>query len=641
MGARAPETDDTMLDSMRRGANTLPAKIFLGLLTLSFIGWGVGSRLGASHSDTLATVGDTKITLGEFQRAYQRQSQALSRQIGQALTPDMARSIGLPQQTLGTLMGEATVANMAAAVGLGVSDDRLAQAIVDDPQLRAPGAQNFNRDYFNQLLSQNGLNEAIFIAQRRKEELSRQLSLGLVGGLTVPKAMVGAIYRYQNEARDVRYLTLARAQVEPIGKPAEDVLAKWYEEHKAQFRAPEFRAIEVLALTPEGVADTSAVTDEEVSREYTRTKDQYGAPEQRRIQQLFYATPEEATAAAAKLKAGASFDQLIVDAGSKPEDVDLGLLSRDKVLDPAVAAAAFGLAINTPSEPVKSSFGTVLLRVIEIQPAHTKTQAEVAPEIRKAIAAKAAERSVMEIHDEVEDALAGGATLQDVAGRFKLKLITAQVDAEGNGTDDQPVAGLPNQAELLKAAFAAEEGGENEPLSVNRGFIWYNVSKVTPGRERSLDEVKDKAVVAWTDAEAQVRLTTKADEMVKALKGGTPIDDLAKSASVEVETASGVTRQAGDAGLGAEGVNAAFGGPKGHVAAIPGQDGTRIVLSVTEVVNPPMPEGAGEAVDIADKIAAALGQGLYGQYLAAAQEEFGTSVNQSLLNAAIGAGNAN
>lgn len=641
MGARAPETDDIMLDSMRRGANTLPAKIFLGLLTLSFIGWGVGSRLGSSHSDTLATVGNTKVTLGEFQRAYQRQSQAVSRQIGQALTPDMARSIGLPQQILGTLMADATVAEISADIGLGVSDERLAQAIADDPQLRAPGAQSFNRDYFTQLLSQNGLNEAIFIAQRRKEELSRQLSLGLVGDMTVPKTMVGAIYRYQNEARDIRYLTLARAQVEPIGKPTDDVLAKWYGEHKADFRAPEFRAIEALALTPDAVADPAAVTDEEVSREYQRTKDQYGAPEQRRIQQLFYATPEEATAAAAKLKAGTSFDQLIAETGSKPEDVDLGLLSRDKVLDPAVAGAAFGLALNVPSEPVKSSFGTVLLRVTEIQPAHTKTLAEVAPEIRKAIATKTAERSVMEVHDEVEDALAGGATLQDVANRFKLKLVTAQVDSEGNGTDGQPVSGLPDQAELLKAAFAAEEGGENEPLSVNRGFVWYNVSKVTPGRERTLDEVKDKAIVAWTDAEAQVRLTAKADEMVKGLKAGTPMDDLAKAASVEVETASGVTRQAGDVGLGADGVKAAFAGPKGYVAAIPGPDGTRIVLSVADVVNPPMPEGAGEAVDIADKMATAVGQGLYGQYLGAAQEELGTTVNQSLMNAAIGAGGAN
>lgn len=630
-----------MLDSMRRGANTLPAKIFLGLLTLSFIGWGVGSRLGASHSDTLATVGNTSITLGEFQRAYQRQSQALSRQIGQALTPDLARSIGLPQQTLGTLMADATVTEMAGALGLGVSDERLAQGIADDPQLKAPGAQNFNRDYFTQLLSQNGLNEALFIAQRRKEELSRQLSLALVGGLTVPKTMVGAIYRYQNEARDIRYLTLARAQVEPIGKPADDVLANWYEDHKAEFRAPEFRSIEVVALTPDAVADPSAVSDQDVSREYERTKDQYGAPEQRHIQQLFYSTPEEASAAAAKLKAGASFDQLITDAGSKPEDVDLGLLSRDKVLDPAVAEAAFGLALNTPSEPIKSSFGTVLLRVTEIQPAHTRLLTEVAPEIRKAITTKAAERSVLEVHDEVEDALAGGATLQEVANRFKLKLVTAQVDPEGNGTDDQSVAGLPNQAELLKAAFAAEEGGENEPLSINRGFIWYNVSKVTPGRERTLDEVKDKAIVAWTDAEAQVRLTAKADEMVTALKAGTPIEDLAKSASVEVETASGVTRQAGDAGLGAEGVNAAFAGPKGHIAAIPGPDGTRVVLSVAEVVNPPMPEGAGDAVDIADKIASAVGQGLYGQYLGAAQEEFGTTVNQSLLNAAIGSGSNN
>lgn len=641
MGAIAPETDDTMLDSMRRGANSLPAKILLGLLTLSFIGWGVGSRLGASHTDTLATVGDTKVTLGEFQRAYQRQSQALSRQMGQPLTPDLARTIGLPQQTLGALMANATVVDMASASGFGVSDERLAQAIAGDPTLRPPGANSFNRDYFAQLLMQNGMDEAMFIRQRRTEELSSQLSSGLVGGLVAPKAMVSAIYRYQNEARDVRYLTLARAQVEPIARPGDDVLAKWFEDNRHNFQAPEFRVIDVVALTPAAVADPATVTDEAVAREYERTKDQYGAPEQRRIQQLFYATPEEAAAAAAKLQAGASFDQLITDANAKPEDVDLGLLSRDKVLDPAVAEAAFGLALNAPSQPVKSSFGTVLLRVVEIQPAHTRTLADMAPEIRTALATKAAERSVMDEHDEIEDALAGGATLQEVATRFKLKLVSVEVDAEGNGTDGAAVADLPAEAALLKAAFAAEEGGENEPITADHGYVWYNVSKVTPGRERTLDEVRDKAVAAWTDAEAQVRLAARADDMVKALKSGTPIEDIARDASVEVATASGVTRQAGDAGLGASGVDAAFAGPKGHVAAIAGPDGTRVVLEVADVVNPPMPEGAGDAVDIADRMAQAVAQGLFAQYLGAAQAEFGTTVNQTLLNAVIGSGNSN
>lgn len=630
-----------MLDQMRRGANTLPAKLFLGLLTLSFIGWGVGSRLGSSHSDTLATVGDTKITLGEFQLAYQRQSQSLARQLGQALTPDLARSIGLPQQTLGSLMANATVVDMAASAGLGVSDERLAKAIAEDTSLRPQGATSFSREYFSQLLNQNGINEQMFIAQRRTDALSQQLSEGLLGGLAAPKAMVGAIYRYQNEARDVRYVTLARAQVEPIGKPADDVLAKWYEDNKAAFRAPEFRAFDTLALTPVALADPSTVTDEQVSREYERTKDDFSAPEERRIQQLFYATPEEAAAAAAKLKAGTSFDQLIIDANAKPEDVDLGLLTRDKVLDPAVATAAFGLALNTPSEPVTSSFGTVLLRVTEIRAAHTRTLEEMAPEIRKTLATKAAERSVLETHDEIEDALAGGATLQEVAARFKLKVISAEVDPDGNGVTGEPVTDLPEQAALIKAVFAAEEGSENEPISASHGFVWYSVAKVTPGRDRTLDEVKDKAITAWTDAEAQTRLAARADELAKAVKSGTPLDDVAKTASVEVETASGITRQSTDAGLGAEGIQTAFAGPKGHVAAIAGPDGTRIVLTVAEVTNPPMPEGAGDSVDIAERVAGAIGQGLYAQFLGAAQEEFGTTINQSLLNAVVGSSNTN
>lgn len=627
--------DNAMLDTMRRGANTFVAKLLLGLLTLSFIGWGVGSRLGSLHSDTIATVGGTKISLGEFQMAYQRQSQAFARQLGQPLTTDMARAFGLPQQVIGGLLGNATVEEMSADLGLGISDARLARMITDDPTLRPPGANAFDHTFFLRLLQENGLSEAMYLRQRKVQALETQISDGLTGGAAAPKALVAAVYRYRNESRTVEYLTLARAQVDAPGTPADDVLAKWFETNKANFKAPEFRSLEYIGVQPADLADPASVSDADVRKEYDRIKSQYTQPEQRRIEQIMYPTAEAADAAAAKLKAGTTFDQLVAEQGQTVADADLGLLTRAKVADPAVADAAFSAAANVPTAPVKTNFGTVILRVTEIQPEHGKSFEEVAPDIRKTIAEKLAERSVVETHDEIEDALAGGATLKEVATRFKLKLQTLETDKDGNDASGQPITGIPDQDKFLKAAFNADEGSQNDALQNGRGYIWFDVAKVVPGRDRTLDEVKDKAIAAWADEEAQARLKAKAEAMVVALKAGQSIADLAKKASVEVETAE-VTRQTSDAGLGTAGLKAAFAGPVGQTEAVSGPDGTRVVLTVTKVDNPPMPEGAGDSVDIADQMSVAMSRGLLDQFVAAAEERYGTTINQTMLNSVVG-----
>ena len=48
-------------------------------------------------------------------------------------------------------------------------------------------------------------------------------------------------------------------------------------------------------------------------------------------------------------------------------DIDLGMVTRSQLADPAVADAAFKLELNKVSEPVTGKLGTVvLLRVTEI-----------------------------------------------------------------------------------------------------------------------------------------------------------------------------------------------------------------------------------------------------------------------------------
>ena len=68
--------------------------------------------------------------------------------------------------------------------------------------------------------------------------------------------MVDALTRFQNEQRSIDYIKLDTAQAGTIDPPSPETLAAYFEDHKVQFRAPEYRKLS-FAITPEEVGKWS------------------------------------------------------------------------------------------------------------------------------------------------------------------------------------------------------------------------------------------------------------------------------------------------------------------------------------------------------------------------------------------------
>ncbi len=86
----------------------------------------------------------------------------------------------------------------------------------------------------------------------------------------------------------------------------------------------------------------------------------------------------EAEAAEAKIKAGASFDDIVQARNLKPEDIALGDTAKDAIIDPAEADAVFALPAGGVSGVLSSQFGPVIVRVKSVTPSTVKPFAEVA-----------------------------------------------------------------------------------------------------------------------------------------------------------------------------------------------------------------------------------------------------------------------
>ena len=110
-------------------------------------------------------------------------------------------------------------------------------------------------------------------------------------------------------------------------------------------------------MTPEEIGKWSEVSDDDAKKIFEDAADKLGTPEQRQVSQIVFPNVEEAAAARSRLAGGTSFEDLAKERGLNPSDIDLGMVAKSGIIDPAVADAAFSLPSGDVSQPVQGRFG--------------------------------------------------------------------------------------------------------------------------------------------------------------------------------------------------------------------------------------------------------------------------------------------
>src|SRR5690606_33394911 len=96
-------------------------------LVVSFAVWGISGQLFTGSGTDVLTAGRTTVSMVDFRLAYDRRLNELSRGLGTRLTRQQAEAFGLEDQVLAELAAGAVLDETARRIGLGLSQDRLAQ----------------------------------------------------------------------------------------------------------------------------------------------------------------------------------------------------------------------------------------------------------------------------------------------------------------------------------------------------------------------------------------------------------------------------------------------------------------------------------------------------------------------------------
>jgi len=629
-----------MITWFRNLAKSWVAKVLFVLLIISFGIWGIEDVVRNIFRETeVVRMEGAGIPVQEAQAAARRELQRVQRQLG----PDFEASPQIREliarQAVETLVAERAQRLEAARLGVAVPDGQVADYVRSIPSFQTAG--QFNRLILDQFLRQSEMTEAMFL-QVVRDDIQRMQLVGAVrAGAAAPDALARALFAFERERRVAQLVELPLLEAPEPEPPTEAQLARFHANNPDRFSTPEMREATLAVLSAETLADQVEVNDEELRAAFDARRGQFETPERRELEQALL--PTEAAARQLATAWGANADLAAVAQAAQAAGgsaLALGSVTPDDLPVPALAEAAFAAPQGGVTAPVQSPFGWHVFRVASVTPGSAAPFEEVSDRLREEIALERAAELAFERANRVEDAIAGGATLEEAARRYGMAIATLRVDARGNDADGAPVplpvpeAGRP---EAIRAIFTAEAGRAPrlQELRQADAFVAVELRAVVPPALRPFETVEADVRLAFlTDARRRFQ-EERAAALMAAMRGGQTLEAAAQAAALPTDRVGPFGRRPEPAAPGATAMPSEllpilFGIRPGEPAMAPTRSGFG-VAQLLEIV-PADPAAEAELLATVRRNAQAqAAEDLEAQYAAALRSRAAPRVNPSLM----------
>jgi len=613
------------------------AKILLALLILSFGVWGIGDYIAPQQgNDVVAKVGSSEITVQEFQGGVRRQVTRLQGIFGSNFNSEQAKSMGITNNVLESLIQRNLFAEGARSMGLLVGNDLVSREIRDDNRFKSQSG-NFDRLRFNQAIQNAGLNEGSYITLFKGQLLQEQFLSGISNGMVAPKILTNSVFLHRNEKRIANFIEIKHSSIKNIPVTTDESLKKFHKDNARQFTAPEYRAITLVQLQIKDIIDEIAVSDAKIQESYDDRINEFQFPESRKIQQILVSDEKKANEIAAKITAGNDFAKIAKDVAKiEAAALDLGTLTKAQLPIKELADSAFTLSENVVSAPVKSPLGWHILRVTKINAATQKMLPQVRAEIKKGIASEKAVDSLYKLSNKFEDELANGASIEEAAKRlnFKIRKISA-LSANGQGLAGEKISDL-NPA-ILQTAFGTEQDQDSALTDFgDSGYFILHVDSITTPTLRPFNSIRSNIEIAWKARQQANISDNKVKALIDRLKGSAGLAQIAKELKIKLETTSEFTRSGAGlkVPLPGELLNALF-AAKGKVAVSAASDSSHFIAQVKDIKAADPIADKKDIDEISKQLQDNITNDISTQFANALRIKLGVTINRSAFDSAL------
>ena len=604
-----------MLTTIRKGSKSWFVYGLFGILIVAFAAWGIGDIFAnRGLSKPVLEVGELTYGPQEFDRDLRRRLQQF-RQQGLDINAEQFAALGGIDQIISQQTSQMLLRHYADQLDLTIPQAVAVADIQNNPAFRN-GLGQFDRNQFLAVLSENGLSEAAYVQVRQDEMRMQQLTGPTFGALSMPPVLTDRVYAYLNETRTADFLVIPDASMAEVKDPDQPTLETFYKDNIAQYQRPEYRAFTALHLKAEDFAKDVKIADDQVKKAFDERQAEFATPESRAVEQVVVQDQAKADAIVAAVKGGKSFVDAVKEAtGGAP--VDLGDATEDK-LPAAIAKESFALAADGVSEPIKSAFGLHVVHVKAITPGSTKTFDDVKEQLRQELALAQAGDAMVSVIDQLDDSLAGGASIEEAAKQ--LQLAAQKYDAVDSSGKDRAGKDANVIPEILQLAQQTESGQTSLVTTLSDGsYAVVQVTGVTPAEAKPLTEVAEQAKQDWLTKARRDAADAKAKEIADKTKSG-DLAALGKSMNLVMQTSNPFTRDKGDGAIDPSLAQKLFAVKQGEAATGRTADGA-IVARVSAITPAKPEESKDEVAELSKSLSETMRKDLYAEFLFALGQE--------------------
>ncbi|WP_170759856.1 peptidyl-prolyl cis-trans isomerase [Ruegeria lacuscaerulensis] len=594
--------------------------ILMGLLMLGLAGFGATSLTGTVRS--VAQVGNEDVSIDAYVRELQREIRAVESQTGQPLQMSQAIEFGLDQLALSRLTALAALDNEVGQLGISIGDENLQKEIVAIPAFQGVNG-TFDREAYQFQLEQVGMTDSEFESDLRKEASRTIVQTAVISGVEMPAILTQVLTDYVGARRSFTVATVAPdALPAPVAEPTDEQIQAYYDENSDQFTLPRTKQLTYAILSPEMLLDSVEVDEDAVRRLYDQRAAEFQQPERRLVERLTYPSEEAAQTAMAQLEVGGTtFENLVRDRQLELSDVDLGDVTREDLGD--AADAVFAADLDTVVGPLPSTFGPALFRINGSLAENNTSFEDAAPALREELAADRARRQIEAQAEDINDLLAGGATLEELVGESDMEL--GQIDWTRQSED-----GVAAYEGFRTAAEAVNEGDFPEVAFLEDGSIFaLRLNEVLPRRPEPLETARDRVAAAWTQAEINKALEDQANTVLEQLND----DDDFSATGLPFRVENALTRTAFLDDVPADFMAKVFEMEPGELQVVPG-NGAALIVRLDELLPPAETDERRQMQEaLSAQLDQALAQNIFDAYVRDAQTRARPVIDQRALNA--------
>ena len=520
-----------MLTEIREKSTGVFAWVIALLIIIPMAFFGVNEYVSSQPEPIVVKIGEQKITQRAYQSAIARQQQYMRRLMGENVDANLLNSPQFKQNVLQQLISQAVVSNTAEENNYRIGDSQLSELIKDSDVFKKDG--KFNAEAYDKYVRSQQYSKNQFEVRLRDQSRLAQVSSGYQESAFVLPAELNKLIALRSEERSFDLTSIAIDEFIKTVNISDEQIATHYEANKINYYQPEQVSIEYLQVKLDDVLPEVSVSEDELKAIYEQNAESYGTPEKRNVRHILLKLEkdsteeqekqikEQALKLIAELKAGADFSKLAEkhsqDPGSASQGGDLGQISYGQMVKP-FEEAAYKLAKNEISEPIKSRFGYHIIRVDDIEAASNSYES-VRDDIEQQERTRIAENLLLERAEQLTDlTYEHPDSLEVAAEELKLIVQKSKLFTRQNG---EGIARFPM---IRQAAFSEDvliENINSEIIEMSpTEYVVLRKLELKESAPKPLEQVKEDIVTLLKNTEAKRLVREKGAALVKEIQAG-------------------------------------------------------------------------------------------------------------------------